>query len=187
MTISSTLPPASSRRQGVAALAYVCFIMGSVAFTSWILADLLERVSAAEMARERLAKLDGRSRASSAATETSGILVNGSPFLEGPTITVAGAALQKRVGVAVGKAGGAVLSSQVALDGPQAKAGFIGLTINIEIAQTALQTLLYDLEAGMPYLFVDALAIQAPRAFGESEGARMRVALGVSGQWQASR
>jgi general secretion pathway protein M len=50
-----------------------------------------------------------------------------------------------------------------------------------------LQPLLYDLEAGMPYLFIDTLAIQSPQVFGEAESARMRVIVGVSGQWQPER
>src|SRR5271166_3335174 len=38
--------------------------------------------------------------------------------------------------------------------------------------------------SGMPYLFVENLAIQAPQAFGEAEGAPMRVLVVVSGQWR---
>ena len=36
----------------------------------------------------------------------------------------------------------------------------------------------------MPYLFIDTLAIQTPQAFGEAEGAGMRVVIGVTGQWR---
>ena len=102
----------------------------------------------------------------------------------GKTITIAGAALQERVESAVKKAGGNVLSSQIDLQGPRSAEGFVGLTESIEIGQAALQPLLYDLEAGMPYLFVENLAIQAPQAFGEAEGTPMRVLMQVSGQWQ---
>ena len=58
-------------------------------------------------------------------------------------------------------------------------------TLNLRIsAQAPLQNLLYDLEAGMPYLFVETLEIQAPQVFDEPEGNRMRVLIGVSGQWR---
>ena len=40
---------------------------------------------------------------------------------DGRTITIAGATLQQRVEAAVAKAGGALMSSQVELDGPDAK------------------------------------------------------------------
>jgi general secretion pathway protein M len=39
----------------------------------------------------------------------------------------------------------------------------------------------------MPFLFVDQLVVQAPQAStGEESGGRMRVLLGVSGQWQGA-
>ena len=82
--------------------------------------------------------------------------VDGPPFLTGKTITVAGAALQERVEAAVKRAGGNVLSSQIDLQGPRAAEGFVGLTESLEIGQASLQNLLYDLEAGMPYLFVES-------------------------------
>jgi general secretion pathway protein M len=60
------------------------------------------------------------------------------------------------------------------------------MTANCEIVQTALQPLLYDLEAGMPFLFIDQLVIQTPRSVGEKESAPMRVRIDVSGQWRAA-
>src|ERR1700744_563319 len=71
---------------------------------------------------------------------------SGSPFLEGATMTVAGASLLQRVAAAVTKAGGNVLPSQPDVQGPYAKAGFISMVANCEISQSALQPLLYDLE-----------------------------------------
>jgi len=60
------------------------------------------------------------------------------------------------------------------------------LTATIEIGQPAPQTLLYDIEAGTPYLFVDKLMIQSPEDFGESESGSMRMSFAVVGQWRAS-
>jgi len=50
-----------------------------------------------------------------------------------------------------------------------------------------LQKVLYDLEVGMPFLFVDQLDVQVPQmaASNEAGAGRIRVVLGVSGQWQA--
>ena len=113
----------------------------------------------------------------------------GSPFLEGPTVTVAGAALLQRVATAVGNVGGTIQSSQVDVLGTQAKDGFVGLVVSCEMEQPALQKVLYDLEAGMPFLFVDQLDVQVPQTTSASEqgSGRIRVVLGVSGQWQASK
>ena len=111
----------------------------------------------------------------------------GSPFLEGPTVTVAGAALLQRVADAVTKVGGNVLSSQVDVQGVQAKDGFVNVLASCEIDPTALQKLLYDLEAGMPYLFVEQMVAQSPQATSMQEGGRMRLLLGVAGRWQGEK
>jgi general secretion pathway protein M len=56
------------------------------------------------------------------------------------------------------------------------------MVASCEIDQPALQPLIYDLEAGMPFLFIDQLAVQAP-AISSGEG-KLRILLAVSGQWQ---
>ena len=73
--------------------------------------------------------------------------------------------------------------------GTQAKDGFVGLVVSCEMEQPALQKLLYDLEVGMPFLFVDQLDVQVPQTTAASEGGtgRIRVVLGVSGQWQGNK
>jgi general secretion pathway protein M len=109
----------------------------------------------------------------------------GSLFVEGATVSVAGAALLQRVASATIRAGGNILSSQVDLSGPQSKAGGITVTVSFEIAPASLQPALYDLEAGMPFVFVDQLVVQAPT--GSAEGGKLRVLLAVSGQWQGAK
>jgi len=177
----------SGRRGSVAALVYVGIVAALAALTFTLLADLMAHSDALSGAQARLAQLESRSKSDPAVGATSDEQPAGSPFLEGDTVTVAGAALQQRIDAAVAKIGGAVRSSQIELEGPQAKDGFVSLTANVELPQPALQLLLYDLEAGMPYLFVDTLAVQSPQTFGEPESGRMRVVIGVSGQWQAKR
>jgi general secretion pathway protein M len=49
--------------------------------------------------------------------------------------------------------------------------------------QSALQSMLYDLEAGMPFLFIDQLDIQVASP---GDG-KLRFLLGVSGQWQGAK
>jgi general secretion pathway protein M len=55
--------------------------------------------------------------------------------------------------------------------------------------QPALQKVLYELEVGMPFLFVDQLDVQVPQTTATSEAGtgRIRVVLGVSGQWQGNK
>lgn len=176
-TTFSLLNPAA--RRGAAAIAYFLVVTALLATAAGSALDLLQRLGAVETAQARLAALNGR-----AASPATGGATKQSPLLEGQSVTIAGAALQQRVGVAVAKVGGALLSSQVDLEGPQAKDGFVELTVDVEVVQPALQALLYDIEAGMPYLFIEKLAIRAPQATGEAENGKMRVTTTIAGQWR---
>ena len=102
-------------------------------------------------------------------------------------MTVGGANLLQRVASSITRLGGNILYTQVDLEGPQAKDGFIGVTVSCEVEQPVLQQLLYDLEAGMPFLFVDQLVAQGPASPGATPEGKLRVVISVSGQWQGSK
>jgi general secretion pathway protein M len=174
------------RSPAVATTAYVALVvvLGVVAWMA--AADLFDRRQAAAQAEELLAQLE-RGRQSAAAPHEAGEVPQGSPFLEGQTVTLAGAGLLQRVATAVTRVGGNVLSSQVDVKEAQQKAGLISMVASLEIAQPDLPKLLYDIEAGMPYLFVDQLSVSAPDTVTRGEGGRLRVVMGVSGQWQGAK
>ena len=178
-----------TRAHAVPLLGYAALIMGLATITWLALASLAGDYADYAAAADLLDRLEGRKPSIEASGLASGPA--GSPFLEGRTVTVAGAALQQRVVAAVRDAGGNVLSSQVDLQGAQAKQGYISLSANCEVGQGALQNLLYDLESGMPFLFIDQLVVQLPQTGGgagvETEAARMRVQIDVSGQWQLTK
>src|SRR5207302_741930 len=81
----------------------------------------------------------------------------------------------------VANVGGTIQSSQVDVLGSQASNGLVGLVVSCEMEQASLQKLLYDLEAGMPFLFVDQLDVQVPQTTvaNEDGSGRIRVVLGV--------
>ena len=178
-----------TRAHALPLLGYAALVMG-LAVIAWLaLASLAGDYADYAAAADLLARLEGRKLSSGPSGLASGPA--GSPFLEGRTVTVAGAALQQRVVAAVKDAGGNVVSSQVDLQGSQAKQGYVSLSANCEVGQGALQQLLYDLESGMPFLFIDQLVVQLPQSGGgggvETEAARMRVQIDVSGQWQVTK
>jgi general secretion pathway protein M len=109
----------------------------------------------------------------------------GSPFLEGRTATVASAMLLQRLTGAVTAAGGSVISSEVEQGRAQTKEGYLKVVSSLEIRQGALQRLLHDLEAGMPFLFIEQLLVQTTTNPVESD--RLRVRLAVSGLWRGGR
>jgi general secretion pathway protein M len=173
------------RRQALAVAVYVGVVIALLAISLFLIADLRDKVAELAAVHVRLAQLSDRSQQGSSASIGSNPGVNGAPFLEGQTITIAGAALQQRIQEAVAKADGALMSSQVDLEGPDVKNGFVGLTASMEVSQAAVQTIVYDIEAGMPYLFVDELSIQSPEIFGDPESGRTRMTIGVVGQWRS--
>jgi general secretion pathway protein M len=170
-----------------AAAAVYAALVVVLLFVVWAqVSDLLERRRTVNAAADMLARLEGRVPPSKTdGGGPTGPVPAGSPFLEGQTVTVAGAALLQRVASAVTLIGGSVLSSQVELQGTQSKDGFVSLIASCEMDQASLQALLYDLEAGMPFLFVDQLVAQAP--ISTSEGGRTRVLLAVSGLWPGAK
>jgi general secretion pathway protein M len=166
-----------------AAIAYAGLVLVLVTMVVSSGADILSQRAAVAASATMLDQLEGRKLAKDRSTEAG--MPSGSPFLEGATVTVAGAALLQRVAGAVTKFGGNVLSSQLDVQGTQAKAGFVSMIASCELDQPVLQPLIYDLEAGMPFLFIDQLSIQAPTA-SSGEG-KLRILLAVSGQWQGAK
>jgi general secretion pathway protein M len=170
--------------------AAICYVVVVIAFlvTTWLyISDFLERRQAVAAAGDVLSHLEGRNPSSSRNADAKGTVVTGSPVLQGPTVTVAGAALLQRVAGAVTGVGGNILSSQVDLQGAQSKNGFVKVSVDCEVDQPSLQQLLYDLEGGMPLLFVDQLVAQAPEAATSALRGKLRVSILVSGQWQGAK
>jgi len=170
-----------------AAASYLCVMILLLFMIGSTFADVLGQRWQVAGLRTMLEQFEGRKLAAGRGQGATIAGPTGSPFLEGATVTVAGAALLQRVTAAVTKLGGNVLSSQIDLQGPQARTGFLSIIASCDIDQVGLQKLLYDLEAGQPFLFVDQLSVQAPASFSSSGDGRLRVLLSVSGQWQGSK
>lgn len=167
-------------------IAYLVLVALFVSITILTVLDIQQSRVAAVSAAEILQTLQSHTTARTSAAAQSDVSVPaGSPFLEGATVSVAAAALLQRVLLASKRVNGNTLSSQVDLLGPRSKAGFVSATFILEIAPTALQPLLYDLEAGMPFMFVDELVIQASSA--AADKGKLRLVLGVSAQRQSPK
>jgi len=176
-----------ARFPAIALLTYAGAVMALALAVVVCLADLYERYTTVTVAARMLDEIEGRKLPVRDEDATNGGSPVGSPFLEGRTVTVAAAALQQRVASAVERMGGTVLSSQVDLQGPQSQSGFVTLITSCEVDQPGLQKLLYDIEVGMPFLFVDQLVVQQPEGGAAIEGTRVHVLLAVSGQWEGAK
>ena len=184
MKMNNSISSYLTRFPVVATICYVAVVTAFLATTWFHITDFMERRDAVAAAGDTLSHLEGRNPPPPHVNADGTAVVAGSPVLEGPTVTVAGATLLQRVAGAVTRVGGNILSSQVDLQGAQSKNGFVKVSVDCEVDQPSLQQLLYDLEAGMPFLFVDQLVAQAPESATSASLQRMRVSILVSGQWQ---
>ena len=175
--LTSTPAPPS-----VAALVYAGLLLVLIAATTLPIKSVLDQWDEVAALTGTLRLLDAHSMVP-AHQDGEGVIRKGSSFLEGPTVTVAGAVLLQRLGDVVTRHSGSMSSSQLDVQGPRANDGHISVTANLEVAEVALQSVLYELEAGMPYLFVDELVVEGNSSLATS-GGKLRVTITVSGQWQ---
>jgi general secretion pathway protein M len=168
-----------------AVAAYVALVVLFAFTTLQTVADILASRGAATSSAEILQTLEARQPVQRSAARSDVGVPTGSAFLEGQTVSVASALLLQRVLAATKRVNGNTLSSQVDIQGPLAKSGFVSATFNIELAATSLQPLLYDLEAGMPFLFIDELVVQS--ATGSTDNSKLRLVLGISAQRQSGK
>src|SRR5262245_8451473 len=184
MTNVSSIDPLG--RAGKLATCIYLMVVALLCLTSAVLLwDTMQRYQASNAALETLARFKNLGRPSNLETNTEGWPA-GSPFLEGTTVTLASAALLERITTAITQAGGSVGSSETEPQAQRPKDDYVKATATCEITQVgALQQLLHDLEAGMPFLFVDQLVVEA--APPSDKGERMRVRLAVSGLWRGAK
>ena len=141
-------------------------------------------------AAANVAALDEQARALEARTRNvaprKGAEAAASPFVDAPSVTLAGAALQQRVEAAVAAAHGRLASSKVDVGG-RTDARRVALEAELTVAQPDMQKLLYDLETGQPYVFVVSFEARAPEKFDAQAPADMRVSLTVAGEWGGAK
>jgi general secretion pathway protein M len=174
------------RSPRVSAAVYLALVVALCLTSVFLLMDILQGLGERNASLELLGRLKERALISS--SEPGGVAdlwPPGSPILEGQTATTASAALLQRIAGAITRVGGSVVSTEVEAQGSQSKDDYLRVHATCEIEQSVLQQLLYDIEAGMPFLFVDQLVVQAPPI--PSEGGRMRVLIGVSGLWGGTK
>jgi len=164
-------------RPRLSGVIYVALIVACCLTIAYASTDLMEGYRAHATSLEMLSRLEGRNQISSKNSRP------GSPFLEGQTVTQAGAALLQRITSTITKSGGTVVSSEIVPQQTQSNDGYVAALANFELEQEALQKVLYEIEEGLPFLFVDQLDVQSS----SEPGGRLRVRLGVAGPWPGGK
>ncbi|MFX0285518.1 GspMb/PilO family protein, partial [Pseudomonas aeruginosa] len=112
--LTSTPAPPS-----VAALVYAGLLLVLIAATTLPIKSVLDQWDEVAALTGTLRLLDAHSMVP-AHQDGEGVIRKGSAFLEGPTVTVAGAVLLQRLGDVVTRHSGSMSSSQLDVQGPRA-------------------------------------------------------------------
>lgn len=170
-------------RRAVAAATYGLVTAGFVAILAFGVQQLLQSYDtmseATALRDELLQRPAGSTPAGVPATARPGT----SPFLLGVSPTLAGAELQKRFDALVAGVGGQVSSSQIELPAGEG-AGDLKLVADCTLPQAGLQDMLYRIESGTPFLFVDQIVVQAAEGADPTDPRLLRIQISVSGQWR---
>lgn len=157
MTLDRLSGPA---RAAILALHGLALVAGlAYAWSGW--AAVLDQRAAVDQTRHTLDALDARLTGAKGRHAPGPAGSDFDPFVEGTSATVAGANMQGRVVAAIRAAGGTVTSSQVDTTGTGTTPPTVTLTVSCQLADVALQGLLYTLETVPPTLLLDQMSIDA--------------------------
>ncbi len=123
------------------------------------LADAQDTLARLQTAHRHAGGKDGKHEAVEAAPETA--------FLNGQTMGLAGAQLEAYLSQLASAEHTSLVSSGVQQPGHSEEKDIVRIQATMDISYDGLHTLLYKLETGIPYVFVDGLTLQPP-----SEAAR---------------
>ena len=172
-------------RAAILALHSLALLAGlAYAWSQW--SAVQDQRATVEQTRHTLDELDARLTGAKAPRTPGGARASADPFVEGTSATVAGANMQERVVAAIRAAGGTVTSSQVDTTGTGTTPPTITLTVSCQLADVALQGLLYTLETAPPTLLLDQMSIDAAAGSGDLSTAAagmLKISMVLSAYW----
>src|SRR5579864_5049224 len=96
MSLVSTNRAGRGRRQALAALGYILLVFGLALAAEQLISNLMVQANDLSAKKDLLAQIESRRTPSGEGGAVGEPVAPGSPFLDGQTVTVAGAALQQR-------------------------------------------------------------------------------------------
>ena len=178
MTLLAKLKYTRSVQEALALFSFLA-LMALCIFTILLNFTMLNsQKEALAQAQSTFAKLQARKAEQPRTADNQQNEPEGSPFLDGESLTIAGARLQSRIIAMITGNGGFVTSSQLDLQNQKPEDTNLHLSVNFDINYVKIQSLLYQIEAGMPYLFIENLDLTAPEG-----GGPIKASMRVSGVW----
>jgi general secretion pathway protein M len=165
----------------LAALLIVC--LGALELSFHLRAQAAQELSERQ---ELLARLETRIKSQRAGAARVTTVAPLAAFVNAPTQGIAGAQLQAYLMQVAADHHAAVVSSGLETARRDDPADSIRLKATLEIGLNALQAVLFRLESGTPYVFIDALAVQLPStAAGQaSDDPLLRVTVDLRATWR---
>jgi general secretion pathway protein M len=171
--------------QGIAIGVLCCFVLVCAGAVAWSFKMRVDAAQELSDRSEQLARLEAGGRSKRHARGP--LKVTAAPaaaFLDAPTVGVAGAALQTHVAHLAGHHA-TLVSFAVQPSAGTESADSVRVEASLDINLGALQMLLYDLESGTPYVFVEAMTVRPiAAAQAGAPDAPLRVTLGLRALWR---
>jgi hypothetical protein len=172
------------REQTLSLGALALILVFCAALVQYAMQARSEAVQELSERRDTVERLEARARADGPGRTIT--TAPASAFLDATTQGLAGAQLQAYLVQTAGAQQAAIISSGLEPTKREDTPDTIRLQATFEVGLVALQTILYRLESGTPYVFVEALSIQPAGAAGgrPPEDPLLRATLSVRAFWR---
>jgi general secretion pathway protein M len=136
-----------------------------------------------------LSRLEARAKSSSAARARSGAVAPAAAFLDAQTQGLAAAQLQAYLQQMAAAHHAVLISSGIEPTKREDPTDSIRLQATLDMSLQAMQTLLYQLESGTPYVFVETLAVQLSGSATQriAEDPLLRISFGLRAVWRRGK
>jgi general secretion pathway protein M len=174
-----------TREQAIAVGALCLFVLACVGVVAWSFSVRMGAAQELSDREEQLARLDAGARSKRGAHgPVKATAAPAAAFLDAPTGGVAGASLQAYVARLAGQHATLVSFAVQSTTGTES-GDAVRVEASMDIKLSALQMLLYELESGTPYVFVESMTVR-PTASAQAGApdAPLRVTLGLRALWR---
>lgn len=177
--------PKLTREQIIALAVLAGAVLIAVLAPAYCLALRSEAAHELEDERFTLARLEAAHQRAGKGSPGAADRVTAAPaaaFLDAQTAGLASAQLEAYLAQLVAEQQGSLVSSSVQKEAKSDGPDVVRVQANVEISYEALQKLLYKLETGTPYVFIEAMTVQAPSA--ATHASAMRVTFNLRAIWR---
>jgi general secretion pathway protein M len=177
-----------TREQGIAVGAFCAFVLLCLGIVAWSLQTRFDVMQELSEQQNLLERLEGGARSKAGpGGPAKATAAPAAAFLDEPTLGLASATFEAHVTQLASQHATLVSFSVQSSTAPDSTDS-VRIEASMDITLGALQVLLYDLEAGTPYVFIDSMTVRPAAGATQADAANapLRVTLGLHGLWRRS-